>query len=272
MYPFEYRRPNSLNEAQAAFSASDEAQWLAGGMTLLPAMKLRLASPGSLIDLAGIDELKGIRLTDNGVAIGSMTTHREVAESAVVSQAIPALAQLAHRIGDVQVRNRGTLGGSVSNNDPAADYPAAVLALGATITTTQRDIAADEFFTGLFETALVPGEIVRHINFPIPELAAYVKFPNPASRYAIVGVMVARRGTVVRVAVTGAGPCVYRASELEQALAAKFSARALDGIEVSAEQLNEDLHASAAYRAHLITVLTGRAVTLAASQWLAASQ
>ncbi len=263
MYPFDYRRPRSVVEAQAAFSASGEPRWLAGGMTLLPAMKLRLAAPGALIDLADIEELKGIELEAHDLAIGSMTIHREVAESVEVRNLIPALAELAGSIGDVQVRNRGTLGGSVSNNDPAADYPAAILGLDATIATTQRDIAADEFFTGLFETALLADEIIRHVSFPIPELAGYVKFPNPASRYAIAGVMVAKRSAVVRVAVTGAGPCVFRATRLEQALEGEFTPQALDGIEVSAERLNEDLHASAEYRAHLVTVLAGRAVEAA---------
>ena len=263
MYPFDYHRPTTLAEAQALSAAASEAQWLAGGMTLLPALKLRLAAPSVLIDLAGLDDLNGIGLVDNGVTVGAMTVHREVAESDQIRTAIPALAALAGGIGDVQVRNRGTLGGSVSNNDPAADYPAAILGLNATITTTRRQIVADEFFTGLFETVLANDEIIHHISFPVPELAAYVKFSNPASRYAIVGVMVAKHGEDVRVAVTGAGACVFRAPELEQALAADFAPDALTGIEFGSVELNEDIHASAEYRAHLITVLTRRAVEAA---------
>jgi carbon-monoxide dehydrogenase medium subunit len=232
-------------------------------MTLLPAMKLRLAAPLVLIDLAGLDDLNGIGPVDNEVAVGAMTVHREVAGSERIRTAIPALAALAGGIGDVQVRNRGTLGGSVSNNDPAADYPAAILGLNATITTTRRQIVADEFFTGLFDTILKDNEIICHVSFPVPELAAYVKFSNPASRYAIVGVMVAKRGEDIRVAVTGAGACVFRVPELEQALAADFTPAALTGIEFGSAGLNEDLHASAKYRAHLITVLTRRAVEAA---------
>ena len=263
MYPFAYHRPGSVREAQAVFSSAAEAQWLAGGMTLLPAMKLRLAAPGVLIDLAGIDELNGIRRRDDDLEIGALTVHRAVADSIEIGTAIPALAAMARGIGDVQVRNRGTLGGSIANNDPAADYPAAILGLNATIATTRREIAADEFFTGLFETALAPDEIIRHVSFPVPELAGYVKFPNPASRYAIVAVMVAKRSGEVRVAVTGAGPSVFRAAELEQALAAEFTPRALQGFEFSPENLNDDLHASAEYRAHLVTVMARRAVEVA---------
>ena len=263
MYSFDYHRSESVRDALTLFSSADEAQWLAGGMTLLPAMKLRLTAPGVLIDLAGIDELNGIRCVNDDLVIGAMTVHREVAESAEVRTAIPALAALAGGIGDVQVRNRGTLGGSISNNDPAADYPAAILGLNATITTTRREIAADEFFPGFFETALAPDEIIHHVSFPRPELAGYVKFPNPASRYAIVGVMVTKCGDEVRVAVTGAGPCVFRASELEQALAVDFSPRALKNTGFSSEHLNDDLHASAEYRAHLLTVMARRAIEAA---------
>ncbi len=235
-------------------------------MTLLPAMKLRLAAPSVLIDLAGIADLNGIRLAGNDLVIGAMALHRAVADSIEIGTAIPALAALARGIGDVQVRNRGTLGGSISNNDPVADYPAAILGLNATITTTRREIGADEFFTGLFETALAPDEIIRQVSFPVPEFAGYVKFPNPASRYAIVGVMVSKREDEVRVAVTGAGPCVFRASELEQALTADFSPRALEGIEFSPENFNDDLHASAEYRAHLVTVMARRAVEAASGR------
>ena len=212
MYSFDYHRPGSVREAQAVFSSAGEAEWLAGGMTLLPAMKLRLAAPGVLIDLAGIAELDGVRLVGDALEIGAMAVHRAVADSVEIGTAVPALAALAHGIGDIQVRNRGTLGGSISNNDPAADYPAAILGLNATITTTRRKIVADEFSTGLFETALTPDEIIRHVSFPVPEAAGYVKFPSPASRYAIVGVMVAKWSDEVRVAVTGAGSCVFRAT------------------------------------------------------------
>jgi carbon-monoxide dehydrogenase medium subunit len=224
-------------------------------------MKARLASPSDLVDLSGIAELKGISAGGGSVTIGAMTRHADVAGSTDVKGAIPALAALAGGIGDQAVRNRGTIGGSVANNDPAADYPAAVLGLGATVKTNSREIAADDFFTGLFETALKEGEIVTSISFPQPEKAAYVKFPNPASRYAMVGVFVAKTASGVRVAVTGAGDGgVFRVPEYESALASSFSAGAIaDGV-VSPDGLNSDLHADAEYRAHLITVMTRRAV------------
>jgi aerobic carbon-monoxide dehydrogenase medium subunit len=263
MYAFEYHRPKSVAEAASLLKGASDGKLLAGGHTLLPTLKQRLAQPSDLIDLAGIGELKGIRQQGDRLVIGAATTHAEVAASDVVRGAIPALASLADHIGDAQVRNRGTIGGSIANNDPAADYPAAVVGLNATVKTNQREIAADDFFTGLFETALKDDEIILSVSFPKPAKAGYLKFPNPASRYAIVGVMVARTGGGVRVAVTGAGPCVFRSSELESALAGNFSAGALDGVSISPSNLNSDIHASAEYRAHLITVMAKRAVAAA---------
>lgn len=260
MYAFDYKRPSSLDEAAEMLRNSDDGHVLAGGHTLLPTLKQRLASASELIDLAGIDELKGISSADGVVTIGAMTTHSEVAASSEVQNAIPALADLAEGIGDPQVRNKGTIGGSISNNDPAADYPAALVGLNATVNTTSRSISADNFFTGMFETALGNDEIVTSVSFPVPRSAAYCKFPNPASRYAIVGVFVAQGSDGVRVAVTGAGGSVFRAREIEAALNQVFSASSLADIQVSDEGLNEDIHASAEYRAHLITVMTKRAV------------
>ena len=233
---------------------------MAGGMTLLPTLKQRLAQPSDVIDLAGVPDMAGVRRDGDAVVIKALTTHAAVAASAAVADAIPALAQLAGRIGDPQVRNRGTLGGSIANADPAADYPAAVLGLGATVRTTARAIAGDDFFTAMFETALEDGELITEVAFPVPEAACYMKFPNPASRYAIVGVMVARTAGGVRVAVTGAGPSAFRATALEQALDANFSAQALDGVAVPADDLNADIHAGADYRAHLVSVMAKRAV------------
>lgn len=264
MYDFVYQRPASLSEATAALRAAEDPKLLAGGMTLIPTLKQRLAQPSHLISLAAIPDLAGIRLEGGRLIIGAMTRHAVVAASAEVGRAIPALARLADGIGDAQVRNRGTIGGSVANNDPAADYPAAVLGLGAVVRTTLRDIPADDFFTGMFETALEAGEIITAIDFPVPEAAGYCKAPNPASRYATVGVMVARVGGAVRVAVTGAGPCVFRVPEMEQALAARFAPEALAGIRLPPDGLNTDIHADAEYRAHLVGVMAGRAVTMAA--------
>jgi aerobic carbon-monoxide dehydrogenase medium subunit len=232
-------------------------------MTLLPTMKLRLARPSDIVDLGDIDELQGIAVDGNAVEIGAGARHADVAASADVQRLIPALAFLAAQIGDPQVRNRGTLGGSLANSDPAADYPAAVLGLGAMIRTDRREIPADDYFLGMFETALEPDEIVQSVRFPAPKRAGYAKFPNPASRYAIVGVMVAETGDGVRVAVTGAGPCVFRAQAFEAALKREFKAAALDGLDVDAADLNSDLHASAAYRAHLVGVMAKRAVQAA---------
>jgi carbon-monoxide dehydrogenase medium subunit len=267
MYAFEYHRPTSLRQAASLLSKNEDAKILAGGHTLLPTMKQRLASPGALIDLSKVEDLRGIARSARAVTIGAMTRHGEVAESADVREAIPGLAELAELIGDPAVRHRGTIGGSVANNDPAADYPAACLALGATIVTNKRKIAADEFFQGLFSTALDEGEIVTKVSFPIPQKAAYAKFRNPASRYALVGVFVAKRASDIRVAVTGAGEGgVYRWAEAEVALARRFAAKSLEGLTHPAEGLNSDLHADAAYRAHLIGVMTRRAVQTATSR------
>jgi aerobic carbon-monoxide dehydrogenase medium subunit len=263
MYNFEYQRAQSVADAAKALSAKEEAKLLAGGMTLIPTLKQRLARPSDLIDLGRIAELKGIKREGNAVVIGAMTRHVEVATSDVVKSAIPALAHLAEGIGDPQVRNRGTIGGSIANNDPAADYPSAVLALNATVITNKRKIAADDFFKGMFETALAPDEIVTAVSFPQAEKAGYSKFPNPASRYAVVGVFVARAGGQVRVAVTGAGPVVFRQKDMEAALAKSWSPDAVAAVKQSANGLNSDIHASAEYRAHLVTVMAKRAVAAA---------
>ena len=261
MYQFNYHRPESLDGALSLINEAEDPKILAGGQTLLPTLKQRLAMPSDLVDLAGIGNLTGVSVNGDSLTIGAMTRHVDVANSADVRAKIPALAALAGDIGDRQVRNRGTLGGSIANNDPAADYPAACLALGATVTTTERSLAAGEFFTGLFETALGDNEIVTTVSFPAPEKAAYMKFKNPASRYAIVGVFVAKFGADVRVAVTGAGSSgVFRVPEMEAALAANFSPDALEGIAVPEDGLNSDIHAAADYRAHLIGVMAGRAV------------
>lgn len=261
MYEFEHHKPASVADAANAMKGADDGKLLAGGQTMIPTLKQRLASPSDLVDLGGIAELKGITVSGGTITIGAMTTHAAVAASAEIKSALPALAELADHIGDAQVRNRGTIGGSVANNDPAADYPAACLALGATIHTSQRDITADDFFTGLFETALEEDEIITKISFPVANKAAYVKFPNPASRYALVGVFVADGPAGTRVAVTGAGQDgVFRVPEMESALSGSFSADAIANVKVSADDLNADIHASADYRAHLITVMAKRAV------------
>jgi carbon-monoxide dehydrogenase medium subunit len=263
MYAFEYHRPQSLSAAVDGLANTD-AKALAGGMTLLPTMKQRLASPAALIDLKNVPELAGITREGGNLRIGAMSRHADVAASSVVQAAIPALAKLASGIGDPHVRNMGTIGGSLANNDPSADYPAAALALGATIITNKRQILAQDFFTGLFETALGSGELITQVSFPIPQKAAYMKFANPASRYALVGVFVAKTADGVRVAVTGAGANgVFRASAFEAALSANFSPAALDGVSVSASGLSSDLHADADYRAHLIGVMAKRAVAAA---------
>ena len=263
MYDFGYHRPSSAADAAALLAKNGEAKVVAGGMTLIPTLKQRLAQPSDLVDLGGIGDLKGIKAEGGGITIGAMTTHAEVARSADVQKTIPALAHLASGIGDPQVRNRGTIGGSVANSDPAADYPAAVLGLGATIRTNKREIKADDFFKGMFETALQDGEIITAIHFPKPEKSGYSKFPNPASRYAIVGVFVAKTGGATRVAVTGAGPCAFRSKELEAALGSNFSADAAKSVKVKADGCNSDLHATAEYRAHLVSVMAARAVAAA---------
>lgn len=257
-----FQQAGSLAAAAKAAAGAD-AKIIAGGQSLLGAIKLGLAAPEALIDISGLADLKGIRVEPGKVVIGAMTTHATVAASKEVQQAIPALADLAGRIGDRQVRNRGTLGGSLANNDPAACYPAAVLGLGATIHTDRRSIAADDFFKGLYETALAEGEIITSVSFPVPEKAAWQKFKQPASRFSIVGVFVAKTAGGVRVAVTGAGPCVFRAKELEKALGGSWSQAAAAAVNFSDEGLNSDLHGSALYRAALIPVLAGRAVAAA---------
>ncbi len=263
MYNFEYHQAKSVADAATLLSRKPEAKLMAGGMTLIPTLKQRLAKPSDVIDLGRIADLKGIKREGNAVVIGAMTRHYDVATSDVVKSAIPALADLASHIGDPAVRNRGTIGGSIANNDPAADYPSAVVALNATIITNKRKIAADDFFKGLFETALGPDEVITAVSFPIPEKAAYMKFPNPASRYAIVGVFVAKTGTDVRVGVTGAGPCVFRQKDMEAALSKSWSPDAIKGIAQKQDGLNSDIHASAEYRAHLVGVMARRAVAKA---------
>ena len=259
MQAFDYSNPGTLADATRRAGA-DGAKLLAGGQSLLASMKLGLAAPEALVDLAGIAELQGITVAGAVLRIGAGCTHAAVAASAEVQQAIPALADLAGKIGDRQVRHRGTLGGALANNDPAACYPAAALGLGATIHTHQRSIAADDFFTGLYETALTEGEVITAVSFPVPDKAGWQKFKQPASRFSIVGVFVSKGPQGLRVAVTGAGACVFRAKDLEARLAANWSAAALAGATVSADGLNTDLHASAEYRAALIPVLAGRAV------------
>jgi len=260
MQSFEYLRPTTLTEVGAMLGKMTEARPLAGGMTLIPAMKLRLATPTALVDLSALPELAGIKSDGKTVTIGAMTKHADVAASPDVQKLIPALAALAGGIGDAQVRNKGTLGGSIANNDPSACYPAAVLGLGATVVTNRRKVAADSFFTGMFETALEPGEIVTAVTFPVPSAATYEKFRSPASRYALVGVFVAKTASGVRVAVTGAAPCVFRASAIESVLNEKFSAEVLASLRFPSDGLNSDLHGDAQYRAQLVGVLTKRAV------------
>jgi carbon-monoxide dehydrogenase medium subunit len=263
MHAFQYHRPSSTKDAAAAGSKGADVKYLAGGQSLVQAMKLRLASPSDLIDLGSIKELSFIKTSAGGVEIGAMSRHADVAASPEVKKAIPALAALAEMIGDRQVRHMGTIGGSLANNDPAADYPAAVLGLGATITTNKRKIEADKFFKGLYETALEQGELITSVTFPAARRAAYMKFKNPASRFALVGVFVAETGSGVRVAITGAASCVFRQAEMEKALSAKFSPDAVANIKVKTDGLNGDLHASPEYRAHLITVMAKRAVEAA---------
>lgn len=263
MYAFNYHKASSVADAAARLSADGEARLLAGGQTLIAALKMRLAAPSDLIDLGGIAELRGIRIDGGNAVVGAMTTHAEVAASAALQQSIPALARLASLIGDRMVRNVGTIGGSIANADPAADYPAAVVGLGATIVTDRRSIAGDDFFKGMYETALQPGEIVTQVTFPVPRKCGYAKFANPASRYAIVGVFIAQTAAGVRVGVTGAGPSAFRVPDMEKALAANFSPEAIAGIAVSERGLNADMHASAEYRAHLVSVMARRAVAAA---------
>ena len=260
MYDFTYHRASDVEDAVSRVRGTGEGQFLAGGHTLIPTLKLRLAKPSDLVDLQGIANLQGISASDDGVTVKAMTTHAAVAGSKDVQDTIPALASLAGGIGDPHVRARGTIGGSIANNDPAADYPAAVVGLGATVKTDQRDIAGDDFFTGMFETALSDGELITEVSFPKADKAAYYKFKNPASRFAIVGVFVAQTGGDVRVTVTGAAPCVFRVSEMEEALAGNFSSDAIKDIKIPEDGLNSDIHAQADYRAHLVNVCARRAV------------
>jgi carbon-monoxide dehydrogenase medium subunit len=261
MHAFQYHRPTSSKEAIGLAGQKSEGRYLAGGQSLVQAMKLRLSSPTDLIDLGTIKDLVGIKLSGSAVEIGAMTRHADVAGSAELKRAIPSLAAMAGMIGDRQVRYMGTIGGSLANSDPAADYPAAVLALNATITTNKRKIGADSFFKGLYETALEPSELITAVSFQVPKRGAYMKFKNPASRFALVGVYVADFGSGnVRVGVTGAGPAAFRQAEMEKALSAKFAPEAVASIKVKPDGLNNDLHASPEYRAHLITVMCKRAV------------
>jgi carbon-monoxide dehydrogenase medium subunit len=264
MYAFKYHRPTTVRQAAGLLGREEEAKLLAGGHTLIPTMKLRLAGPKHIIDMSKIEGLSGIEMGGRSLSIGAMTRHAEVANSSVVKEAIPALADLAGQIGDPAVRHVGTIGGSIANNDPNADYPAAVLGLGATIITNKRRIPADEFFKGLFETALEPDEIITKVQFPKPNKAAYVKFRNPASRYALVGVFVSKRGSDIRVAVTGAGGNgVFRVTSFEEALKKRFGVKSLEGMTIPADGMGGDIHGSAEYRAHLVGVLARRAVAAA---------
>jgi len=252
---------SATNSKEASKLASGRATFLAGGMSLLPAMKLRLAAYSDLINIKKIKTLSGIKVSSKSLRIGATTTHSLVSNSKEVGKSIPSLAVLADGIGDPQVRNRGTIGGSIANNDPAADYPSACLALNATIHTSKRKISADKFFKGMFETDLKKGELIESVEFEIPEKSAYAKYPNPASRYAVVGVYVAKLKNEVRVAVTGAASCVFRSKELEASLSNNFSASAIDSVNISAKGLNSDIHASAEYRAHIIKVMAKKAVS-----------
>ena len=263
MHAFEYHRPASSKDALALAGSKSEGRFLAGGQSLVQAMKLRLSSPTDLIDLGSLKELSGIKVSGGTVEVAAMTRHADVAGSAEVKKAIPSLAAMAALIGDRQVRHMGTIGGSLANNDPAADYPAAVLALNATVVTNKRKIAGDQFFKGLYETALEPGELITSVSFQVPKRGAYMKFRNPASRFALVGVYVVDFGGNVRVGVTGAGPNAFRQTEMEKALSSKFAPDAVASIKVKPDGLNNDMHASPEYRAHLITVMGKRAVEAA---------
>lgn len=260
MQDFEFHRPEDVAAAVAALKKAREGKYLGGGQSLIPVMKLGLAAPSDLVSVAGLKELKGIRREGKDLVVGAAATHAEVAESAEVRKSIPALAELAAHIGDAQVRNRGTLGGSIAHHDPAADYPAAVLALGAIVKTDRREISADACFVGMFQTALQPDELIVSVRFPVPEKAAYAKFPHPASRFALAGVFVAKGPTGIRVAVNGVSSCVFRSRELEAALAKRFAPDALQGVEVPKDGLTSDAFGSAEYRAHLVVVLARRAV------------
>lgn len=264
MYSFTFHRPTTVRQAAGLLARNPDAKLLAGGHSLLPVMKQRLAQPSALIDLSLVDGMSGVELKGRSVVIGAMTRHADVAKSEVLREAMPALAAVPDSIGDPQVRNRGTIGGSIANNDPNADYPAAVLGLGATVITNKRRIAADDFFQGMYTTALEEGEIITKISFPIVKKAAYEKFKHPASGFALVGVFVAKRASEIRVAVTGAGANgVFRVPSFEEALKKRFAAKSLEGLSIPADGMNSDIHASPEYRAHLVAVLARRAVTKA---------
>ena len=264
MYEFKYQRPNSVRQAANMLAKDPEAKILAGGHSLLPAMKLRLAKHTQLLDIGRIEGLNNIELKGRSLDIGALARHVEVANSPVVKEALPALAQLAGEIGDPAVRHRGTLGGSLANNDPNADYPAAVLGLGATIVTNKRKIASDDYFKGMFETALEPDEIITRVSFPLAKKAAYMKFKHPASGFALVGVFVSKRSSEIRVAATGAGANgVFRVKSFEEALKKRFSPKSIEGMTVPADGMNSDIHGSAEYRAHLVAVMARRALAAA---------
>ena len=264
MENFNYHRPATTTAAAAMLKKAKDGKYLAGGHTLIPTMKQGLATPTDVIDLTAIKGFSGIKVSKTTITIKAGTTHQDVATSKDVKKAIPALAEMAGKIGGVHVRHKGTIGGSIANNDPAADYPSACLGLGATIETNKRKIEADKFFTGMFETALKKDEIITAVHFPIPKKAAHQKFPNPASRYAMVGVFVSQDGKgKARVGVTGAASCAYRAADIEAALNKDFSAKSASGVKISAKGLLNDMHATSAYRAHLLSVLAGRAVAAA---------
>lgn len=261
MYQFEYSRPATV--AEAVKTASDDTRFLAGGQSLIQSMKLRLASASTLIDLNAIPELRGIKVTGDTVTIGAMTRHAEVVSSADIKKAIPALVDMVSVLGDPMVRSMGTIGGSLANSDPAADYPAAVLALNASIKTDRRTLPADGFFKGLYDTALEPGEIIVSVSFPIPKSAGYEKFRQPASRFALVGVFVAQTAAGVRVGVTGVKSCAFRATELEKALDASFTPQAASSVKIPDTDVNGDMHGSAQYRAAMVSVMASRAVAKA---------
>ena len=264
MYNFTFHRPSTVRQAAGLLARNPDAKLLAGGHSLIPVMKQRLAQPSALIDLSKVEGLAGVELKGRSVVVGAMTRHADVANSPVMQQALPGLAMVPGSIGDPQVRNRGTIGGSIANNDPNADYPAACLGLGATIITNKRRIAADDFFTGMFSTALEEGEIIVKISFPIAKKAAYEKFKHPASGFALVGVFASKRGSDIRVAVTGAGANgVFRVPTFEEALKKRFSPKSLEGLTIPAAGMNADIHASPEYRAHLVSVLARRAVAKA---------
>jgi carbon-monoxide dehydrogenase medium subunit len=261
MYAFKYHQPKTVRQAANLLAKFPEAKILAGGHSLLPVMKLRLASPSDIIDLNKVEGLSGVELKGRSVVIGALTRHFEVAGSPILKEHLPALAAAAAEIGDPAVRHRGSIGGSIANNDPNADYPAICLGLGATIITNKRRIAADDFFTGMFSTALEPDEIITKVSFPLAKKAAYQKFKHPASGFALVGVFVSKRGSDIRVAVTGAGSNgVFRVKSFEEALKKRFSPKSIEGMSVPADGMNTDIHASAEYRAHLVGVLARRAL------------